>query len=101
MAKMNIAWGKVRDPAQIREQPTLAHRQTIIDIDDRAGGTRPIPQAPYRFSEAKSGVRGVAPHKGEHNDEVLVQWLGKTADEIEALRVAGVLHAQESALNDG
>lgn len=94
MAAMNIAWGEVRDGAYLREQPTLVHRGSIVDIDDREGGTRPIPQSPYRFSAAKSGVRGVAPHRGEHNAEVLSEWLGLDAAHATAFSQAGVLSAE-------
>jgi len=91
MAAMNIAWGKVRDPVTIREQPTVAARGAIVDVDDRAGGTRPIVQSPYRFSAAKSGVRGPAAHQGENNSEVLQEWLGKAEFEIAALHEAAIL----------
>ena len=91
MATMNIAWGQVRPGAQLREQPTLKHRGSIVEIDDRAGGTRPIPQSPYRFSDATSGVRGPAPHLGEHNVEVLAEWLGFSAGDVAALAANGVL----------
>ncbi|MDA7590241.1 hypothetical protein N8756_01870, partial [Pseudomonadales bacterium] len=51
----------------------------------------PITQSPYRFSNAKSGVRGPAPHRGEHNDEVLRQWLAFPEEEITALADQGVV----------
>ena len=95
MGKMNLAWGQVRDPADLQHQPTVAARGAIVQIDDRAGGTRPITQSPYRFSAAKSGVRGPAPHRGEHNVEVLVGWLNKTADEVGDLHAQGVLKLDE------
>ena len=76
MDRMNTAWGRVRESADIREQPTVKHRATIIQVDDRAGGQRPVVQSPYRFSDAESGVRGGAPWKGEHNAPVLRDWLG-------------------------
>ena len=91
MDAMNIAWGELRAGADLAQQPTLAHRGSILQLDDRAGGTRPIPQSPYRFSNAKSGVRGVAPHRGEHNVEVLGEWLGKSRAEVAALAEVGVL----------
>lgn len=91
MARMNIAWGRVRAGSTLRDQPTLKFRGSIVEIDDRAGGARPIPQSPYRFSTAKSGVRGPAPHLGEHNREVLEGWLGLSPDAIAALAEAGVL----------
>ena len=91
MGSINVAWGTVRDPALIRQQATVAHRGSIVDIDDRAGGVRPITQSPYRFSNAKSGVRGPAPHRGEHNDDVLNEWLALPEEAITALADQGVL----------
>jgi CoA:oxalate CoA-transferase len=91
MAKMNLAWGRIRTGKALRDQPTLAHRQSIVDVDDRAGGTRPIVQSPYRFSQAVSGVRGGAPHKGEHTDEILRGWLGLSDREIDELAAQGIL----------
>jgi crotonobetainyl-CoA:carnitine CoA-transferase CaiB-like acyl-CoA transferase len=95
MAKMNLAWGRVRTGKALREQPTLAHRRSIFEVDDRAGGTRPIAQSPYRFSQAQSGVRGPAPYRGEHNEAVLRDWLGKSREDVAALLAAGVLGRDE------
>jgi crotonobetainyl-CoA:carnitine CoA-transferase CaiB-like acyl-CoA transferase len=100
MAAMNIAWGKVRDPAEIGQQATIAARDAIVQVDDRAGGTRPIPQSPYRFSDAKSGVRGGAPHRGEHNYAVLAQWLGKSSEEVDSLLSTGVLDAEDAVSDE-
>ncbi|MFT5692019.1 MAG: CoA:oxalate CoA-transferase [Oceanicoccus sp.] len=91
MKKVNIAWGEIRDPADIEEQITIKSRGSIVQVDDRAGGTRPITQSPYRFSNAESGVRGPAPHRGEHNSEILEQWLSKPTDEIDKLSGNGIL----------
>lgn len=91
MDEINIAWGRVRPAAQVGEQPTVESRGAIVEIDDRAGSTRPITQSPYRFSNAKSGVRGPAAHRGEHNTAVLNEWLGKSIGDIEALVDSAVL----------
>ena len=95
MAKMNLAWGRVRSGKTLREQPTLAFRKSVVDIDDRAGGVRPMAQTPYRFSQAASGVRGPAPHKGEHNTDVLRGWLGLSDADIAALLARGILTRDE------
>jgi CoA:oxalate CoA-transferase len=98
MSRMNVAWGRVRDGASLREQPTVRHRGSIVEIDDRAGATRPIPQSPYRFSNASSGVRGPAAHRGEHNAEVLGEWLDKSPQDIAALIADGVLHVDAATV---
>jgi CoA:oxalate CoA-transferase len=95
MAKMNLAWGRVRDPVTLQQQPTIAARKAITEVDDRVGGTRPITQSPYRFSGARSGVRGPAPHRGEHNSTVLEDWLNKSSAEINQLHSDQVLQFDE------
>jgi crotonobetainyl-CoA:carnitine CoA-transferase CaiB-like acyl-CoA transferase len=96
-AKMNVAWGEVRPGSRVRSQPTLVHRGAIVEVDDLAGGTRPVTQSPYRWSTAKSGVRGPAPHRGEHNREVMAEWLGLSGAEVGDLAAAGVLLQDEAA----
>jgi crotonobetainyl-CoA:carnitine CoA-transferase CaiB-like acyl-CoA transferase len=81
----------VRKASAVRDQPTLRHRGSIADVDDRAGGLRPTGQSPYRFSQARSGVRAGAPHRGEHNGEVLAEWLGLSAEQVAGLEQIGVL----------
>jgi crotonobetainyl-CoA:carnitine CoA-transferase CaiB-like acyl-CoA transferase len=94
MQKLNLAWGDVRDGRDIRDQPTVRSRGTVVDVDDRNGGTRPTTQSPYRFSAADSGVRGVTARRGEHNGAVLGEWLDKSSAEVDALLAAGVLQAE-------
>ena len=90
----NIPWGDVRSTAAAFDSPTAQARGTVAHIDDRGGGTRRVVQSPYRFSNARSGVRGAAAYRGEHNREVLGDWLGAAADEIAALEQSGVLLAE-------
>lgn len=90
--KANLAWGNVNHSSDyLASSETLKARGSVIEVDDRHGGTRPMFQSPYRFSSATSGVRGGAPFQGEHNESVLAEWLGKQGDEIEALVRRGVL----------
>lgn len=100
MHTMNLAWGKVRQPADVVEQPTLVSRGAIVQMDDRAGGTRPLTQSPYRFSAATSGVRGPAPHRGEHNAQVLEEWLGYGEAAVDALVADGALQKDDELLPD-
>ncbi len=96
MDVIDIPWGEVRDPHSLEQQPTLKHRKMIVQIDDRAGGTRPMAQSPYRFSNASSGVRGPAAHRGEHNRAVLKDWLQWSDGEINELVAASLLTASDA-----
>lgn len=79
--KMNIAWGDVRQRHEVADINSVQERNTIAEVDDRAGGTRPIPQSPYRFRHNVAGVKAGAPHLGEHNEAVLSDWLGWSGTE--------------------
>ena len=57
----------------------------MVDIDDRAGGTRKVVRNPYRMSSTDYSDIGVAAFRGEHNVEVLGDWLGMSTDGIDAL----------------
>jgi crotonobetainyl-CoA:carnitine CoA-transferase CaiB-like acyl-CoA transferase len=96
MKTINVAWGEIRDPSEMADQVTIKARGTITDIDDRAGGTRPITQSPYRFSGATSGVRGPAAHRGEHNQQIMSEWLGKSATDTDGLLENGILIFDEN-----
>lgn len=80
--KMNIAWGDVRSASDIRSIASVHARGSITEVDDRAGGIRPIPQSPYHFENLQAQVQGGAPHLGEHNAEVLADWLDMSAEDI-------------------
>ncbi|MEJ6702549.1 MAG: CaiB/BaiF CoA-transferase family protein [Pseudomonadales bacterium] len=86
--KMNIAWGDERSAADVADLACVQARESIVQIDDRSGGTRSIPQSPYRFRRNQSNVRKGAPHLGEHNDEVLQEWLGWTSADIDKVSSA-------------
>ncbi|MEX2489876.1 MAG: CoA transferase [Pseudomonadales bacterium] len=84
--KANLAWGNVNSTAHyLASSPTLQHRSSIVQIDDRHGNARPMIQTPYRFSDAKSGIRNGAPLQGEHNHDVLGSWLGMDVDGVNKL----------------
>jgi crotonobetainyl-CoA:carnitine CoA-transferase CaiB-like acyl-CoA transferase len=92
---VGLAWGQVRPWREaVHQNPSAGPREVLTSIDDRVGGTRPTTQAPYRFSRAVSGVRGPAAYRGEHNAEVLRDWLDHPPDAVAALTRAGVLHEE-------
>jgi crotonobetainyl-CoA:carnitine CoA-transferase CaiB-like acyl-CoA transferase len=86
--KMNIAWGDVRPASDVQELASVKARGSIIEVDDRAGGTRSIPDSPYKFRQLEADVRAGAPHLGEHNEEVLRQWLDWSDEEISDVQAA-------------
>lgn len=96
LVKAGLAFGRVQATPQAIKSPTMEHRGSIAEVDDRVGGKRRVIQSPYRFSHASSGARtwGAA-HRGEHNIEVLADWLGYDEARVDALKQAGVLVSAE------
>ena len=93
--RMNIAWGDVRSASDVQGLASVAARNSIAEVDDRAGGKRLIPSSPYRYKHLESQVRGGAPHLGEHNEEVLKQWLGWSPEQISNVESAFLTRTRE------
>jgi CoA:oxalate CoA-transferase len=93
----NLAWADLRRGRDVIESPTLQARGSVVEIDDRAGGTREVIGSPYRMSVSDTSDPGVAAHRGEHNHEVLAEWLGCGRAEVDALAAREVLQTDEWA----
>jgi alpha-methylacyl-CoA racemase len=62
------------------------HRKTFLELD---GIVQPAP-AP-RFSRTPGDVQRPPAHAGQHTDEILGEWLGADADQIDKLRADGAV----------
>ncbi len=71
--------------------PHLLARGTVRTITDPVAGTFQIPGMPLKFSEFPEDLELTAPTMGQHNAEVLRDWLGLNEAEIDTLRSANVL----------
>ncbi len=76
--------------AEATEDPQLAHRHMIVEIEDPSGPL-PVINSPFLFSRTTSGVRPWAARVGQHNREILETVLGYTSERIDALEVGGIL----------
>ncbi len=75
------------------QHPHLRQRGTVRTIHDRILGDLDVPGFALRFSEFPDTLDLQAPLLGEHNAEILIQWLGYTTDEIQELERKGILHS--------
>ena len=92
--EIGLVNGVVRTIAEAADTDWARDRGAVVEVDDRRGGVARIPQAPWRFSDAETGVRGVSAWRGEHNREVLSELLGLDPASIERLEADGVLSAR-------
>lgn len=91
LERAGLAWAEVRTPGTVMRSPSAVAREVTAQVDDRHGGTRPVVRMPYRFSAASSAPAGGAAFVGEHNAEVLHDWLDLDAAAVADLTAAGVL----------
>jgi CoA:oxalate CoA-transferase len=94
LAKGRLVMGVVRSIAEAGQSAWAKERGAVVEVDDRGGGTLKLPNSPWRFSKATTGVRGLPAYRGEHNQEVLREWLAMDDPSIATLEAEGVLSAR-------
>ena len=95
LAEHAVATGALRSVREISETEWAAARDAIVEVDDRAGGSMRIPNAPWRFAVAEdSRVDGPPKYRGEDNRTVLADLLGLDDAAIDALETEGVLSSR-------
>ena len=93
----NLAWGNIRELGDVLESPTIKHRDTVATIDNRDGGTRNVIRSPYVMSESPTRDPGSIAVRGEHNYDVMAEWLDLSLADTDELLGAGVLLRDEWA----
>jgi CoA:oxalate CoA-transferase len=71
--------------------PHLRARGTVRTVEDPIAGKFDIPGMPLRFSAIPGTLPLETPTLGQHNGEILRDWLGRDSKEINDLRAAGIL----------
>jgi CoA:oxalate CoA-transferase len=86
-----IAVGVLRSVRDIAATDWATERGAIVNVPDRSGGSIRIPNSPWSFSDAETGVRGAPRYRGEDNEEVLHDLLGLDEATVSRLASDGVL----------
>ena len=89
-----LVMGVVRSLKDAGETVWAEERGAVVEVSDRGGGTIRIPNSPWRFSDADTGVRGEPAYRGEHNAAVLREWLDHDELSIVAMEEAGALSSR-------
>jgi formyl-CoA transferase len=88
--KAEVTVGPVCDEADLAEHAYVREREVLVDLPDRLTEGMPMHNVVPRLSGTPGALRTPAPAIGQHNAELL-EGLGYTEAEIEALAQAGVL----------
>ncbi|WP_415753922.1 CaiB/BaiF CoA transferase family protein [Pseudomonas leptonychotis] len=86
-----VPCGPINDLAQVFADPQVQARGLRIDLPNSLGSSTPQVASPLRLSETPVEYRNAPPLLGEHTEQVLSRHLGLSAEQISALREAGVL----------
>lgn len=86
-----LAIGALRTVREVADSDWAAERGAVVEVPDRGDGVVRVPNSPWHFSKADSGVRGQPAYRGEDNRAVLAEVLGLGDAEIDALEADGVL----------
>lgn len=66
-------------------------REMFVECEHPVAGKVKLTNNQIKFTNNKTAIRFPAPLLGQHNEEILSQRLGKSAEEIQALRDAGAI----------
>ncbi len=82
--------GPLNSIADIFEDPTYAHRETIVEVPSRIGPLA-VPNTLPALSGTPGEIRWLGPALGADTDDVLGELLHRTTAQIAQLRADGVI----------
>jgi len=83
--------GPVHNAQEIFDDPQVAARRLMIDVPDPILGSVRLVGPVAKLSSSPEPLTEPAPLLGQHNEEVLREILGYTNDQVDRLKVDGVI----------
>jgi len=90
IGQAGVPAGAVFDTVELMNDPSLAERGIMQNVEHPTTGRYKMPAWPVRFDGAPPKVKP-SPLLGQHNAEVLGQWLAIGNAEVDALRAEGII----------
>ena len=82
---------RVQNSPEVATDPQLLHRNHFVEVPHEVYGSSWVEQYGFRLSRSDGTPQRAGPLWGEHNFEILSDFLGYDADHIAELVIAGVL----------
>lgn len=83
--------GPVYDTKMVFEDPHYKARNDIVTVPDPEVGSVTMTAAIPKFSRTPGAVCSAGPRLGQHNEEVLREWLGYDAPRVAKLKTDGII----------
>lgn len=96
LGSFDVPCAPILSVAETFENQHLRERGTVRTIDDPIHGPVDIPGMPIKWSRLPNNIPLDAPTLGQHNEVILTEMLGRSAEEIDALSRDGVLFSRNS-----
>jgi crotonobetainyl-CoA:carnitine CoA-transferase CaiB-like acyl-CoA transferase len=90
-AAARMLFGLVQTPSELVNCPQLASRNFYREVDHPVIGKIKVPAELFKLSETPYQLRMPAPTLGQHNQEIYVEGLGYTRQELVRLRQLDVI----------
>jgi crotonobetainyl-CoA:carnitine CoA-transferase CaiB-like acyl-CoA transferase len=91
LQKAGVPAAAVHNGADIFGDPGLREIGFVTRLDHPEAGTHDYPGLAYGLQRTPGAVRTASPLFGQHNDTVLRDFLGLTAEQVERLRASGAV----------
>ncbi len=95
LEKFKVPVAPVLSIAETVNHPHHRARGTVRTVHDRLHGDFEMPGMPLKFSRFPTDLPLEAATLGQHNEEIVTGYLGRSKAEVEQLREAGVLVEKE------
>jgi crotonobetainyl-CoA:carnitine CoA-transferase CaiB-like acyl-CoA transferase len=86
-----VPCGPINNLKQVFEEPQVKARGMLMQLPHAAAGSVPQVVSPMKFSGTPLSFESAPPLLGQHTDQVLRERLGRSAEQIAALRAAGAI----------
>ena len=87
-----VIWAPMQDLMDVMSDPQVRANDFIVTVDHPTHGPYETLATPLKFSESEIKPRGAAPEMGQHTEQVLVDELGYSWDDVETLREDGAIN---------
>ena len=87
----DLIWERAQRSHDLLKDPQVLKNNYVVEFDHPVIGKSMWPLTPLTYSETPVSNRKAAPALGENTEEILIEMLGYTLDDIVELKNEGVI----------
>jgi crotonobetainyl-CoA:carnitine CoA-transferase CaiB-like acyl-CoA transferase len=91
LAEARVPSAPILEIDQVPHHQQIKARKLFQELPHPQLGSTPIARSPYQMSTMEVAVPFRAPYLGEHNEEILRETLGYSADQLDKLYTGGII----------